>query len=138
MLKYTYHEEKARDKLIDPSATYQRQGAKAWMMDEIYEIITPSVDGVFFLEKQKGEKNMRYIEVWFLDAFGNNELHVDQIVYEGDSNLAKKELANRFIGYTYELHNLEGGYYICFFHKSEKNKPIKSNNEKRSWSITWY
>lgn len=29
--------------------------------------------------------------------------------------------------HTYELHNLEGGYYICFFHKCEKNKPIKSN-----------
>lgn len=69
---------------------------------------------------------MKYIEGWFIKAFGS-ELHVEQIIYDSDNELSKKAIENRFAEYICELDNLGGVYYLCFFHKSEKNKRIKSN-----------
>ena len=68
---------------------------------------------------------MSYIEGWFLEVFGN-DVHADPYVIDSNDEKNIEELVSRIEGYVSELHNLNGIYYICFFHEREKNELIKS------------
>src|SRR5690554_1643199 len=68
---------------------------------------------------------MSYIEGWFLEVFGN-DVHADPYVIDSNDEKNIEELVSRIEDYVSELHKLNGMYYLCFFHESEKNKLIKS------------
>lgn len=66
---------------------------------------------------------MNSIVGWFIESFGN-ELHVEPLVLDNNNEKAIKKLNSKIAGYISELHNLDGVYYLCFFHKSGKYKFI--------------